>query len=265
MNSLIKRFAKLLLLSGERWLLWPIAKYHGPSLIKELTPYDVESFEEKIRLGNEYDGGYVIPSRLLSLIQVAYSYGVANIINFEEDLVGKIDIPVRLYDHSVTQLPTKHKNFFFRKQGIASTNHGDFDTFSNQVRENGDVGKRILLKMDIEGDEWKVIDDIISTASTYILAIILEIHQLYRYEQMGDYVQKLHNINSAFTLVHVHGNNCSDIIKIASKTLPNTLELTFINNSLVSKKEIMKRSLPSAIDHPNDPKKDDILLNFWKR
>lgn len=260
-----RSFAKRILLFAERYFLWPAESFCGEKLLKELTPYDVKGFEDKIRLGNMYDGGYVIPENLLPVIEVEYCYGVDYYMDFEEDLIKRIDVPVRFYDHTVDGLPAKNKNFFFKKQGIAEKKYGSFDTFRNHMENNGDSGKKILLKIDIEGGEWKIMEDIINESSENIVAIVLEIHRLYRYEKIAKYIKTLRKINSRFTLVHLHGNNNGETVYLSGNMVPSVLELTFINNNLVKDKKIMASTLPSEKDYPNVRGKEDMILDFWKK
>ena len=210
---------------------------YGKELLKQLTPYMVTRFQDKIRLGNASDGGYVIPKDILPLIEAVYTYGVANDISFEEDLMRRISVPVRLYDHTIDALPALNKNFFFKKQGISKNRHGAFDTFMNQMIENGDKDKQILLKIDIEGHEWDIIPEIIDAEYKNIAAIILETHGFDRYIYMRKYIHILKKINAKFTLVHIHGNNTCGVIKIFGKKIPILCELTLINNRLVSGKK----------------------------
>lgn len=244
--------------------------FYGSQLMKELTPYDVKDFERKIRIGSNGDGGYVVPVNILPLAERVYSYGVGDNADFEEDIFQKTGVPLRMYDHSIESAPVvDNKNVFFKKEGIAERKYGSFNTFENHIKENGDTNKKVLLKMDIEGNEWKVIDKIVESSWSNIVAIILEIHGLYRSERIPYYIKKLRRVNSRFTLVHIHGNNNtglvdSSITYIGKKKIPSTLELTFINNVLVKEKKIMPDSLPSKFDKPNIPYKNDIKLDFWK-
>ncbi len=256
---------KKALLFFEKYVFWPMGAIFGKKLLQELMPYDVSGFEKKVRLGNQSDGGYVLPENILPLIDVAYGYGVADHIDFEEDLIKKRDIPVRLYDHSVESLPLQHKNFYFFKQGIGHKKSGSFDTFGNQVKANGDSGKKILLKMDIEGCEWKVLGDIIQDFSQDIVGLIVEIHQLYRYEKFPQYIDILKKIDEKFTLVHIHGNNNGEMVFVNGTKITSVLELTFINNNLVTQKKAMALPLPSALDYPNMKERNDVVLDFWLR
>lgn len=249
----------------ERNFLFPIGVFIGPALLKQLTPYDANGFEEKIRLGNLSDGGYVVPRSILPLIEVVYCYGVADHIDFEEDLVRHIKIPIRFYDHTVSGLPSKNNSFSFKKQGIAGRKYGSFDTFHNHLIENNDENKKILLKLDVEGAEWGILEKIIDESSENILAIILEIHKLYKYSRIMSYIRVLEKINSKFTLVHLHGNNYCKSFIIGGKEISDALELTLINNNLIRSKSVMRGSLPSDKDYPNLQGRRDLPLDFWKK
>ena len=247
----------------EKYLLSWLGVMFGHQLLEQLVPYNVEGFEEKIRLGNLSDGGYVIPKKALSTIDAAYCYGIDYHIDFEEDLIKRVNIPIRFYDHTVRALPLEHPKFYFKKQGIAEEKYGPFDTFENHLKENGDGAKKIMLKMDIEGFEWRIIYDIVEKFSDNISVLIMEIHRLYRYEKIIKYIKTLKKINSKFTLIHLHGNNNSEIFKFANFNISSVLELTFINNKFAAKKNILPYALPSKYDYPNIAGKKDIVFDFW--
>ncbi|MCX6723656.1 MAG: WecB/TagA/CpsF family glycosyltransferase [Candidatus Staskawiczbacteria bacterium] len=262
---LSRSIARKILLFTEKNILFPIGILIGPKLLEQLTPYDVKGFEDKVRLGNLCDGGYLLPSKALPLIDVAYSYGVGGDVSFEEDLTKHTNARVMLYDHTEDKLPVENKNFIFKKQGIARKKHGSFNTFRNDLEENGDASKKVILKLDVEGCEWKILDGIINESSKNIVAIVLEIHQLYRYEKILSYIKILKNVNSKFTLAHIHGNNNSESFVFGKNNIPSALELTFINSGLVQDKSIMVNSLPSEKDYPNIKGKNDVVLDFWKK
>jgi len=259
LHFILSRIFRLLIRTTEqvRFLLF------WRELLKQLTPYEVRGFEEKIRLGNLSDGGYVIPLRILTSVEVVYTYGVADDISFENDLARLKDVPFRFYDHTVTRLPEEKENFFFNRQGLAEKKYGPFDTFQNHLSQNGDAGKKILLKMDIEGKEWEVMGPIVARFSDNIVAIILEVHDLHLSEKFPEYRKVLRAITSKFTLVHIHGNNFSKVVRSGKQWIPEVCELTFIRNKFIKGKKVMAQALPSELDYPNSKKEKDILLNFW--
>ena len=257
---LLKGFSNLIGLSIEGIY----SRLYWPGLIRELTPYDSDEFKDKIRLGNPFDGGYVVPSEIFSFIEVSYTYGVSTDISFELDMLKQKDILIRLYDHTVPTLPEQNQKLFFKQQGIAPSKYGPFDTFKNHLNQNGDSEKKIFLKMDIEGAEWDTIGQISDEFSKNIVAIVLEIHWLERIEELKNYLKTLEKINSKFTLIHIHGNNLSAVVHFGKKIIPEVCELTFINSSLIKSKNVMTAELPTKLDFPNDPLKKDIPLNFWR-
>ena len=236
----------------------------GKNLIKELTPYEANNFNTFIRLGNKKDGGYVLPKEILKEIDTAYTYGVGDNISFERDLGKKINIPIRLYDHTIEKLPAENKNFLFKREGIGNKKEPGLDTFENHLKANKDLNKKILLKIDIEGNEWKVLPEIIDKFSNMISAIILEVHYLGNTKNLFKNIKILDKLNSKFTLVHIHGNNCGETIKIADKIIPTICEMTLVNNNLINKRKILSKKLPTIFDYPNCPNKKDLNLNFWK-
>jgi hypothetical protein len=106
---------------------------------------------------------------------------------------------------------------------------------------------RILIKMDIEGDEYQLIDDIIAY-SDRIVGMIIEFHEtgLRRFE-FNEAIKKIQNV---FEIVHFHANNYGLISKDG---LPNVLEMTFIKKQGEPSKN--KRTiLPiKGLDCPNNP------------
>ena len=239
--------------------------FYGRDLLRQLTPYAVPGFEDMVRLGKPSDGGYVLPKAILPLIEAVYTYGVAGDISFEEDLARHVSVPMRLYDHTVDALPASHEGFTFKKQGIAASQHGAFDTLSHHLAENGDMDKQILLKVDIEGYEWDIIPGIVEAEAGHIAAIVLEAHEFDRYAYLPSFRHILTQLNSRFTLVHIHGNNTCGTVRISGKDVPVLCELTLINNRLVGGKKPLREPLPSAIDVPNQAHLKDIPLDFWMR
>jgi hypothetical protein len=75
-----------------------------------LRPYDIAG-AEKIRLGREMDGGYVMLAGH-SLPSVLYSFGIGDEISFEYDLALR-GCHSHLFDHTINGLPYQHPNLHF--------------------------------------------------------------------------------------------------------------------------------------------------------
>ena len=268
-----------------------ISKYDDSSIssyneiLDELVVFET-SLYNKVRVGNSNDGGYVILdiySENLNCdkhkIDSCYGYGVGNNINFEIDLMNRFNVSnCYLYDHTVSieGLPANIKYF---KEGLSHYKYGDLNTLENQVKnnsQNSPHSKDLFLKMDVEGYEWL---SLLSTPNNILERfnqIVLEVHWL-ETDNNATIDQKLeffHKMNSLFYLVHIHANNCSNLINLKKGdslnriTLPNVLELTYVRKDILSMKpySTIYKSLskfPTVYDAPNDPMCKDIEFNFY--
>ncbi|WP_075506997.1 hypothetical protein [Prochlorococcus marinus] len=118
----------------------------------------------------------------------------------------------------------------------------------------------IFIKLDIEGSEWKVIDDIISLCPL-ISGLAIEVHDLDINGKKLDYfISELDE--RGIKLVHVHPNNAVGLCK--GSNLPRLLELSFINSNLLTKEELnLKKNEPFKYnykyDRPCDPKVPELF------
>src|SRR5439155_20357170 len=80
-----------------------------------------------------------------------------------------------------------------------------FDKLDNQIRTNGDTGRRLIIKMDIEGGEW----DSLLAAPDGLLASIPEIAMEMHGFNDPKIVEVLRKLKRNFYLVNLHFNNWS--------------------------------------------------------
>ena len=86
-----------------------------------------------------------------------------------------------------------------------------FDTLENQISKNGDTGRRLIIKMDIEGAEW----DSLLAAPDELLASIPQIAMEMHGFDDPKIVEVLRKLNRNFYLVNLHFNNWSCTPKAA--------------------------------------------------
>ena len=171
---------------------------------------------ECVWLGNKNAGFYVVPE-LLSSSSIVYSFGVGEDISFDEELIKRFGCSVFAFDptpKSIDFINSKGTitNFTFFSVGIsnydgiadffmpANPNHVSCSVF--QTNSNAAEQQKIsvpvkrfstivnelkhdsidLLKMDIEGSEYDVIDNILSSGVN-IKQLAVELH--HRFEQTG--------------------------------------------------------------------------------
>lgn len=204
--------------------------------------------EEKVRIGDKKDGGYVVSKKHLS--ENVYSYGIGHTISFEYDYLNWYPTSkIEMFDGTISKLPVNRQNFIFHNNNI-------YNEKSLLIKEDN-----VLVMMDIEGAEYKIIDSMSEMTMNKIKQFCLELHQIKA--PSDDMTRRiLEKLNNYFYLVHVHANNYRPQFK---NEIPYTLELTYVNkNQFLEEPQIDSRKYPlKDLDYPNDPRKDDVILDWW--
>ncbi|MDR2601633.1 MAG: hypothetical protein LBC53_04180 [Spirochaetaceae bacterium] len=68
--------------------------------------------DDLVRVGNDFDGGYVIPMRATDKTKILLSFGVNNDWTFEEGFSKLKDVKIYSYDYSTKLLPFMKRNSF---------------------------------------------------------------------------------------------------------------------------------------------------------
>ena len=115
----------------------------------------------------------------------------------------------------------------------------------------------VILKIDIEGDEYKILNEIIVN-SEKINSLIIEFHNIHEYMHL---IKKFIENSKYLKLIHIHANNFAGKNNDGD---PNVLELTFINIKK-TKLELIKteKNYPlKNLDYKNTHRKEDFFLRF---
>ena len=179
------------------------------AILAELQPVALKNCTFK-RFGSANDGGYLMCENLIEPLDAAYSYGVGQNDDWGCEMSRTYHVPVYQYDCFDPARPTCNGGtFVFHDECVGDrTGYREsrfFDTLENQIRKNGDAGRRLLIKMDIEGAEW----DSLLAAPEDLLASIPQIAmEMHGY---GDpkIVEVLRKLKRNFYLVNLHFNNWS--------------------------------------------------------
>jgi hypothetical protein len=114
-----------------------------------------------------------------------------------------------------------------------------------------------LLKMDIEGGEYELSDDLVIAVRENhqrISCIVMELHETH--EKRGEFEQLVKGISEFLPIVHIHANNCAGV---APDGLPQVVEITFAKAT----REKASYVFPlSQLDYPNDSNLPDIVFSF---
>jgi hypothetical protein len=185
------------------------------AILAELQPVALKNCTLK-RFGSANDGGYLMCENLIEPLDAAYSYGVGTNDDWGCEMSRRYYVPVHQYDCFDPARPTCNGGaFVFHNEcvGDRAADRGShfFDTLENQISKNGDSGRRLIIKMDIEGAEW----DSLLAAPNELLASIPQIAMEMHGFDNPKIVEVLRKLNRNFYLVNLHFNNWSCTPKAA--------------------------------------------------
>lgn len=223
------------------------------------------------RIGRANDGGYVIPELAIQKADVVLGYGILNDISFEEQASAIYQKPAYGFDCTSPSPHIENKEVSFVSSCIVSNdciasgaencssfNREKISSFDQQLDTFNLRGKKIFIKMDIEGNEYDTIPDILRHA-TNVTGIVMEIHFMDD-AQITKALNLMQALNKDFLLIHVHGNSyCQHrfTTKHALGSITRVSELTYINRNLVSNYAFsLNQSHPTQLDMSNCGGKD---------
>lgn len=234
------------------------------SVVRLLEPRKAAG-HEKIRVGSAGDGGYIQLDDY-SNISAAISFGIYNDDNWDL-AVARMGIPVFQFDHTIEKAPSTHPLLHFDRKKAAPTASADSVTIADLVAAHSKLSAPdLILKMDIEGSEWDVLDNSSSESLLKFSQIICEFHGLARLNEAPFHARAMrvfHKLAQQFSVFHVHANNNGDICNLANVAVPSTLEVSFANRarySFVASDE----TFPTPLDTPNNPHVADIRLGSFR-
>ena len=225
-----------------------------------IRPFEVKG--SLTRYGKKSDGGYIVNEEYLKNINRLYSYGLADDISFENEILTNKNIIGHLYDHTIQKPTDLTSNGLFHKEGLSLFKNESCDNFLNHVKQNNDIDNKILLKIDVEGAEIDYFEAINLDSFSNVIQMIVEFHSNINHLK---YIKSLIKINEYFYCCHIHGNNGGGIlIKNQDETYSDITEFTFINKKYVNYNPIYyKNKYPiNGLDYPNLPNQQDFFFDF---
>jgi hypothetical protein len=209
------------------------------------------------RFGEDNDGGYLMCANLLDAVQVGYSYGISGYDGWGCDVSTRLDVAVHQYDCFDIRPPACPKaDTRFHEECVSETRRVEegrlFDTIASQVAVNGDSGRRLVLKIDVEGAEWEALlhtpDDVLQRVDQ----IAAEFHGI----EEERFIAVMNHLRRFFYVAHLHYNNnsCSDWL------LPFpawVYEVLFVSKRLGVPDATGASVRPHPFDMPNNPNTSD--------
>lgn len=241
--------------------------------------FSVKQARDLVRIGKKYDGGYLVSQSDIEKSEILIGLGINDDWSFEEDFLSRKKVCIFAYDASVSKeyfikkviksiiridnlkiffhwlkVLLKYNRFFsqsnvhhIQKFVGLNTESSAHCTFLNVL--NATESKNIFLKIDIEGSEYRFLNDIISNEER-ITGMVIELHDVdIHLKEIEEFLNQF-----SLNLVHAHANNFAPIRE--DDDLPLVLELTFSKYSDVSN----DFKLPHKLDMPNNKNYEDYKL-----
>jgi hypothetical protein len=208
-----------------------------------LQPFACDSL---IRLGKDNDGGYLVNEQDCFKSKLLISCGVGEDYSFEEAFLNKANCKCITFDRSISSDKILNNQIQHIQQNIGIS----IDSFSL----SSIIVPDIFLKIDIEGDEYFILDDLILSAHN-LTGLVIEFHNINNnMPAIVDFLTKF-----SLRLVHLHINNYF-YYKTDTTHLPDIIELTFTSSNNIG----IDRSicLPHPLDQSNNPLGEDFFINF---
>ena len=248
-----------------------------------------------VRIGVKKDGGYIVDNNLIKKSKILVSFGMGDEFSFEKEFL-EIDKnnQVFIYDFSIShfyylkeflknirrilkfkrnlghlkkwfleyfefiKFTLMKKVSFFSKK---ITNYANLknEISLNKIFKNPNLinKKEIILKIDIEGSEYDIIDDILKYENKISL-LVMEYHDTHI--KKDEFFENITKLKKYFDIIHLHPNNYN---KLNQDGFPINIEMTFSNKRLKLNTKIKNLNFPiSKLDYPNDPTKPDLEINF---
>jgi len=240
-----------------------------------------------LRVGPKKDGGYIIDKRVINKSKTVITCGLNDDWEFEKHYL-KINPEgnVIAYDHTVNKKFWKKRfkkdflalillkkiniykildvfkyidyKFFFKKNIHVTKKVVLIKKSKNEIsiKEILDKKRNIILKIDIEGDEYKILN-FINKEHSKINLLIIEFHNI------SKNISKIKKFlsNSKFKIIHLHGNNYGGTDRFNN---PNVIEVTFLNSKkfFVNKQKSRQKYPIIGLDFKNLKRRQDIKIKF---
>ena len=207
---------------------------------------------EKIRLGKNNDGGYIICDIPNINYDIFLSGGIETDISFEEDFLTKYPniLECIAFDGSISNLPHHNPKIHHIKKHL-----GYYDSLNTStLNEYFEKYNNIFLKLDIEGGEEDLFQSISDNNLKKIKQLVIEFHNSNE-EEIPKRLAKTH------WLIHFHPNNS---VSLGYNGVPNIFECTYILKSNDDQLKYNTDPIPNPLlDMPNSLHNSDIILSGY--
>lgn len=255
--------ARSLFLKAGIWV--DFAAETGPiaELIADLKP--VSCAADLVRIGPKGDGGYLLPNDFDD-IGGCVSPGVSSECGFDAE-IADMGIGVFMLDGSVDGPPASHPKFHFTRKYLDTHNSEKTITLDSYAAPIA-PGKDLILQMDVEGAEYRIIAATAVETLSRFRIIVIEFHDLsslftrFGFREISSSFRKL---LLTHRVVHIHPNNIGGPTVRGPLSIPSLMEFTFYRRDRSFSGKKSESSYPHPMDNRNVESRPDITLpDCWQ-
>ena len=230
--------------------------------IRSYFELEIDDSSRLIRLGDMNDGGYVLVDEIHKT-NVCLSFGIGS--NYSFDLaIAEFCAEVWMFDHTIKPPTQLLENMTFFSKGVSTIRNTSMTTI-NDVMDQFEFNVDFILKIDIEGKEWDIIDDLTYDNLVKCTQIIIEFHDLHKIGNDNHFikiVKALDKITKSHSLRNIHSNNWANFDLICGLPTPDVIEATFYRKSKDRVDDSSSITLSSLQNMPNNGDLPDDEMNF---
>jgi hypothetical protein len=198
-----------------------------------------------IRIGESGDGSYMIPDDLIG-VKRCVSLGYGGIMTFEAHF-ARLGIRSLIVDKVV---PDQNTSFFeFVDKFIGVNSDSDLRTISlsdllkDYIDKVSEADNDLILQMDIELDEWLVINSLSTETLQRFRILVIEFHSLHllrnRWVYKNIMIPVIKKILKNHVVVNIEVNSTTGKWSLDQRDwFPDTIEATFLRKDRTSKAEV---------------------------
>lgn len=209
----------------------------------------------KIRLGKDFDGGYIIADIPNVNYSILIAGGIDNDVSFEEEFVNKYtNTKCFAFDGTINNLPSENENITFIKKNIGYENSDTVTNLNDIINANTEI----IVKIDIEGAEIPWIKSLSNEQINKFEQLVMEFH----FPFTDNEINVFDKINKNHYLIHFHGNNCCGTREHNGVVIPNVFECTYLHKKYFTTiPELNTDAIPGVLDMKNTGN-EEIYINY---
>ena len=230
--------------------------------IRNLFVLEIDQYSSFIRVGDDNDGGYVLENDI-NQKDVCLSFGIGSNYSFDSAM-SKLCSEVRMFDHTIQEPKPLFTNMKFSALGLASESKINYVTLSeilHQIHPDDDI----ILKIDIEGDEWEILNGLSRQNLLRFKQIVIELHGIHEIADEVKFrkiVGALKNLNQTHSLKNLHANNWANIEIIRGIATPDVVEATYARRKEEVFQSTQTVDILSELNQPNNGNLPDDQISF---